>query len=618
MPAHDGLVLRPWAGLEGLESFMEEKSDLSERAERRARELAALVEVGRDITATLDLDRVLERIAQHAYRILEPDICDLYLLEPDGHTMKAIVSLGLYAAETMADPLYVGEGIVGYVAQSGVAEMVDDMLVDLRSIQIPGTPDEEPQAMICAPLLSKGQMIGVMALSRMGERHFVQADLDFLVSLTQQAAIAIENARLYEAARQAEAEARRRADLLSAMHELALDISSELALDRLLEAVVRRTMALLGRNCADLYLYDPAAGHLRCVVSISDWPAVTGVTLRPGQGLNGQVFATGRPIVVDDYWSWTGAEPAFHSEPVGPVASVPLIWKGEVLGVLEASGRQGERPFSDAEVNVMSLLATQAAIAIQNARLYDAAQQRAHELSVALAQQREIDHWKAEFIQNVSHELRTPLTLIQGYAEMLNDGELGALSEEQRKPITIITNQAQSLQTLVADMLAILRAEAQAMHPEPTSLVDLITAAIADFHGLVRQSGLTLEMDTQPEAPLVNADVRQLRKVIDNLLSNAVKFTPAGGQLMVRVYPSENGVCVQVADTGIGIPPNQLDRVFERFFQVDSSIRRQYEGAGLGLALVREIVTGLGGWIKAESEGIPGRGSTFTFWLPAA
>ena len=597
---------------------MENKSGLDDQAERRARELAALVEVGRDITATLDLNRVLEAIVQHAYRILEPDDCDLYLLEPDRRTMKAIVSLSPYAAETMAEPIYVGEGIVGYVAQSGVAEMVNDMLIDPRAIQIPGTPDEEPQAMICAPLLSRGQVIGVMALSRLGERHFVQSDLDFLVSLTQQAAIAIENARLYEATREAEAMARRRADLLSALHQLALDISSELALDRLLEAVVHRTLDLLDRDGSDLWLYDPASDCLRCLVSIAGWPAVTGVTLRPGQGLTGQVFATGQPIAVNDYWSWAGAEPAFFTEPVGPVASVPLVWKEQVLGVLEASGRQGSPPFSDAEVNAMSLLATQAAIAIQNARLYDAAQQRARELSIALAQQREIDHWKAEFIQNISHELRTPLTFIQGYAEMLNDGELGDLSAEQRKPITIITNQAQALQALVADMLAILRAEAQAMQPEPTCLADLIQATVDDFLGLVGQSGLSLETEVQPDTPLVNADPRQMRKVVDNLLANAVKFTPSGGRLAIRAYPHQGGACVRVSDTGIGIPPDQLERVFERFYQVDSSIRRQYEGAGLGLALVHEIVEGHGGWIKAESEGIPGRGSAFTFWLPAA
>jgi signal transduction histidine kinase/putative methionine-R-sulfoxide reductase with GAF domain len=596
---------------------MGDKSGLDGQAGRRARELAALVEIGRDITATLDLDRVLDQIAHHAWRILEPDDCDLYLIEPDGRTMKAIVSLGPYAAETMADPVQVGVGIVGYIAQSGVAEMIDDVLADPRAIQIPGTPEEQ-QAMICAPLLAKSQVIGIMALSRVGERHFLQADLDFLVSLTQQAAIAIENARLYEAARRAEGEARRRAELLSALHQLALDISSELALDRLLEAVVNHTRDLLDRDSSDLWLYDPACDSLRCVVSISGWPAVTGVTLRPGQGLTGQVFASGQPIVLNDYWSWAGAESAFSIEPVGPVASVPLVWKGQVLGVLEATSRQGSPPFSDAEVSAMSLLAAQAAIAIQNARLYDAAQQRARELSIALAQQREIDHWKAEFIQNISHELRTPLTLIQGYAEMLNDGELGDLSAEQRKPITIITSQAQALQALVADMLAILRAEAQAMHLEPTSLTELIQATVDDFQGLVSQSGLTLQTDLCPDTPLVSADPRQLRKVVDNLLSNAVKFTPAGGQLTMRDYPYQDGACVQVSDTGIGIPPDQLDRIFERFYQVDGSIRRQYEGAGLGLALVHEIVEGHGGWIKAESEGIPGRGSTFTFWLPAA
>jgi signal transduction histidine kinase len=590
---------------------------LYEQTERRASELAALVEVGRDIPATLDLTRVLERIAHHAWRILGTDDCDLYLIEPDGQTMRAIVSIGPYASETMDSVGYVGKGVVGSIALSGRPEMLNDVLADPRAVQIPGTPEEQ-QAMICVPLVSKEQVIGVMALSRMGERWFVQADLDFLVNLAQQAVIAIENARLYQATWQAEAEARRRADLLAALQELAHDISSELALDRLLEAVVRRTLDLLGRDCSDLWLYDPIDNCLRCVVSIADWPTTNGVTLQPGQGVTGQVFATGQPAVVQDYWSWAGAEPAFSSEPVGPVASVPLVWKGQVIGVLESSGRTGAQPFSDAEVRAMSMLATQAAIAIENARLYDAARQRAQELTTALAQQREIDRWKAEFIQNVSHELRTPLTLIQGYAEMMNDGELGPLTEAQREPIAIVTRQVRALQALVSDMMTILQAEAQVMNLATIPLVDLIQAAAGDFQVLVNQSGLVLEVETQPDVPLVNADPRHLRKVIDNLLANAIKFTPTGGRLQVSVYPQQQGACVQVSDTGIGIPPDDLDKVFQRFYQVDGSIRRRYEGTGLGLALVREIVEGHHGWIKAESTGIPGQGCTFTFWLPAA
>jgi len=333
--------------------------------------------------------------------------------------------------------------------------------------------------------------------------------------------------------------------------------------------------------------------------------------------LTGQVFATGRPIVVDDYWAGTGAEPAF-SPSAGTGGQRALVWKGRFSVCSKLLAGRTAAPFPTSEVNAMSLLATQAAIAIQNARLYDAAQQRARELSIALAQQREIDRWKAEFIQNVSHELRTPRS----------PSSRGTRDAERRVSSAIYQRNSASRSRSSPTRRRRCRrwwpiccyppGRGQAMQPEPTSLADLMQAAVDDFQGLISQSGLTLETDVQPDTPLVSADPRQLRKVVDNLLSNAVKFTPAGGRLATRVYPYQGGACLRVSDNRHRHPARQLDRVFERFYQVDGSIRRQYEGAGLGLALAREIVEGHGGWIQAESEGVRGRGSTFTVWLPAA
>lgn len=590
---------------------------LYQEAQRRGTELAALVEVGRDVTATLDLQGVLERIANHAWRILETDDCDIYLLEADGCTLRPIISVGMYAQEILAWSARLGEGIVGAVAQSGAPEMINYVHLDPRGIQIPGTPDEH-QAMICAPLVSRGRVIGLITLSRMGDRYFVQADLDFLVNLAQQAAIAIENARLYEATRQAEIEARRRADLLAALRQISLDISGELALDRLLETILQQMLALLSREAGRLWLYDDTSDRLRCVVSMATWPENTAVTLQPGQGLNGRVFATGEPIVVDDYWSWEGAEPAFAGEPVGPAVCVPLVWKGDVRGTLQVSGRTGSPAFSPPDVMAVSLLAAQAAIAIENARLYDAARQRARDLAAALNQQQDIDRRQAEFIQNVSHELRTPLTLIHGYTQMLSDGDLGELREEQRGPMAIIGRQVGTLQALVEDIMLIFQVEVQPLKMLSLSLPDLVQAALADFQGLATQSGLVFQAEIEQDVPPVSGDPRHLRKVIDNLLSNACKFTPAGGRVTVRTYRDGGGVCGQVADSGIGIPSGDLDRIFQRFYQVDGSMRRPYGGTGLGLALVHDIVTKHGGWVRAESEGIAGQGSTFTFWLPAA
>jgi signal transduction histidine kinase len=241
-------------------------------------------------------------------------------------------------------------------------------------------------------------------------------------------------------------------------------------------------------------------------------------------------------------------------------------------------------------------------------------QRRAIELARALEQQRELERLQREFIQNVSHELRTPLGIVRGYAELLEKGELGQLQPEQQEPINIIARRTRMLNKLVEDIMATLEIQRQALRRESVDLAHLARQAVNDLQVAAGWAKLTLTLETAPNLPAVSGDLIALRRVLDNLIGNALKFTPAGGCVTVRLRRDGDNIEMQVSDTGVGIPQDQLGRIFDRFYQVDGSAKRRFGGVGLGLALVKEIVESHHGQITVTSQ--VGVGTTFTVRLP--
>jgi signal transduction histidine kinase len=336
-----------------------------------------------------------------------------------------------------------------------------------------------------------------------------------------------------------------------------------------------------------------------------------------GEGFVGWVAQSGKRLIVPDTQTderhFTGVDRQTGMM-LRSILSVPLRVKQDVLGVLQVVDEKIDR-FNATDLTLVESLAATAAIAIENARLFATERQRATSLVRTLEQQRELDRLKSEFIQNVSHELRTPLSIARGYAELLDSGSLGELQPEQQEPVVIIARRMRMLSKLVDDINAILEVEAQELQREPVDLADLAHTALADFQIAAQQHELTLTVDVAPGLPHVLGDPVHLRRVLDNLIGNALKFTLAGGHITVRLGQGENNVTLEVADTGIGIPTDQLERIFERFYQVDGSVTRRYGGAGLGLALVKEIVGVHGGTVNVQST--TGEGSTFRVTLPA-
>ena len=385
----------------------------------------------------------------------------------------------------------------------------------------------------------------------------------------------------------------------------------------LLEVVVRQTQA----DRAALMLLEK--DELR-VAAVLGWSKEAELGLRRsriGPQTSEQILNSAIPWVVTPDSGMT-LEPPFQTwvQPgLSALVLVPLRTAKNPVGILSIGYMAESRPkavFSSSELNLLSILGGQLAIALDNARMYATEQRRAAALVRALEQQQELDRLKSEFIQNVSHELRTPLSMILAYAELLVSGELGELEEPQKGALEVILERSLVLRDLVEQITALLGAGARAPVRELVDLTELVEAASTDFKALAERSGLTLSTEIEFPVPPIYGEVGQLRKVIDNLVANALKFTPTGGQVTIRLGYADGQAVLQVADTGIGIAPEHHERIFERFYQVDGTTRRRYGGSGLGLAVVKEITEAHGGAVMVQSQ--LGQGSTFTVTLPTA
>jgi len=406
---------------------------------------------------------------------------------------------------------------------------------------------------------------------------------------------------------------------LALLNQASQVLGATLDLDQVLVVVMNEVRRLLGAVASSVWLTDSETGELVCwQAAESQGEIVRGQRLSPGEGIAGWVARSGESLIVSDIRTderhFKGLDQTTGLN-IRSIVGVPLRVRENVIGVLQVVDAEVDR-FRPADLELLESLAVTAATAIENARLYAEEQQRATALARALEQQQELDRLKDEFLQNISHELRTPLALIVGYAELMNNGELGELQPSQRRAVAVIGRRVQVLSKMVNDLIAILSAEARELSAELVDMADLVRTMLVDFHVATREAELSLMAEIEPGLPPVTGDREQLRRVLDNLLGNALKFTPPGGSLTVRLWcdGARKAVVLEVIDTGIGIPPDELDHIFERFYQVDGSTKRQYGGVGLGLALVKEIVDAHGGRISVWSA--VGQGSTFRVTLP--
>jgi len=230
-----------------------------------------------------------------------------------------------------------------------------------------------------------------------------------------------------------------------------------------------------------------------------------------------------------------------------------------------------------------------------------------------------MDKMKTEFVSNITHELLTPLTSIGGFVKMIIEGKVGRIEEQQKDFLLIVFKQTRHLKDLIESMLDFSRMETGRLdlHPEPLLLDEIIKEVIADMQPQITEKEISVSVCAEQNLPKVYADRIRIGRAFSNIFGNAIKFMPRGRNITVDVKGQRGFLVVSVTDEGIGLAKENIERIFERFFQVDSAMTKMVGGAGMGLAIAKEIVQKHGGTIWAESEGV-GKGSKFTFTIPVA
>jgi signal transduction histidine kinase len=400
-----------------------------------------------------------------------------------------------------------------------------------------------------------------------------------------------------------------RLNQLEKILEISRELTTTVALGPLLSKIVATAAELTDSENASILLRDIRTGELRFRTATEDsFGQLANIPVPIEGSIAGAVLTSGQPLVVHDaqsdprHFGGVGQQIGTRTE---TLLAVPLLFKDHCIGVLEALNKRNGQQFTQEDVDTLMTLGSQAAAAIENARLVGALRKAYERLG-------ELDKLKSDFISIASHELRTPLSLILLYAAVLQD-ELG---EAARSQLDAVMRAATRLKHIIETMLNLRYLETGQMDLATTrfDLRAAVLDACADYEALAGTGGLTLTADLPDEEVPIYADKEKIRVVLDNLISNAVKFTPAGGRVHVSVCSRGTQAEIAVADTGVGIPVEDLGRIFNRFYQVEDHMLRRQGGMGLGLAIVKGLVDLHGGRVWAES--VAGRGSRFVVLLP--
>jgi PAS domain S-box-containing protein len=601
-----------WRPLTGEVRVVVNAHDITERqrAERAEREQRVMAEALRDtaaaLTRTLDFNNVLDRVLENVGRVVPNDNANIMLLE--GETCRVARRRG-YEEHTLDAWLRGQPFSIGSLANFRRA---------LKSARVEVTPDTRLspgwdehtetawiRSAITAPICAHGQVIGFLNLDSVKPGFFNSAHAEHLQAFADQAAIAIENAQLYQTLEQQTAELgklyRASADLVAAGSDVA-------GLARQIASAITREYSFA--HCS-LFLLDEAGTAIHCVGQAGDIqiPDIPPMPL-DGPGLPSAALRSGEMIYAPD----VRAEPRYcvGDDRIRSEFVIPLRPHGRTIGVfnLESPDMDG---FDAVARRALPALAERAALALENAQLLE-------RLNRALQAAEEANRVKSEFLAVTSHELRTPLTSILGALGIVLE-DLCDTPEEERYFLESAKLSAHHLLFIVNAILDAVQLEAGRMEltPQPLDVTENLRAVCENAQALAQRKGIRLELDLPGDTlPLVQVDPLRTQQILNNLLDNAVKFTEHGQILVsVRLNTESAQVKISVQDTGIGIPAPVQEKLFQPFVQADGSTTRRYGGNGLGLSISRRLAELMGGTLTLHSAG-QDQGATFVLALPIA
>jgi len=699
-----------------------------------ARRQAALLRLSTGIAAAADEDEVCRRVV-HGLRddSLDYHFVGIFLVEPEtgGRRMRASVGWSDIPPDML---IPAGEGLSYRAIATGKLHYTPDVAKEPEYIPGLSTGSE-----VDVPLVIDGTPIGVLVVESETPDAFSEGDLEILGAAANQASIAIARARLVHEQRRLLDGERRRGEEQRALLETVTDLSGQLELSSLLQAVLERATSLLGVSAGELAVFDDTTKELVVAANFHVEPSTVGVRLKLGEGAMGRSAETGEPVIIADYAKWAGRSAKYSEVEAHAVLAQPLRMRGRLVGAFSVWTTDPDRSFGADDLRLVNLFAPHAAVAIENARLFTEAQRERqyfqelvrnspvaivtldpdhhvvscnpafellygyvereligrnldelittpeshseavqytkqagggtvhgvgrrrrkdgtmvdvevlavpvvvngervgvmglyHDITELLQTRRAAESAnaaKSQFLASMSHELRTPLNAILGYSEMLQEDAADAGQDDFVPDLQKIHSAGRHLLTLINDVLDLSKIEAGKMElaPETFEIAPLVEAVATTVEPLIQKNGNRLVVEVETGIGAMHADSTRVRQILLNLLSNASKFTEHGVITLSvergrsgRVAEGQGGrgddvVMFAVRDTGIGMTPAQLGKLFQAFSQAEATTAAKYGGTGLGLAISKKFAQMMGGDIDVTSEA--GKGTTFTVRLPA-
>ncbi|MCU0479667.1 MAG: GAF domain-containing protein [Anaerolineae bacterium] len=585
----------------------------------RARQLAALNDISRQLVAIeSDVEQLLQLITTSAVDILNAEAGSLLLVVEDGSgDLEFKVVIGGTGQELIGKRLEAGFGLVGRVAKTGKPVIANDAARDTGWQGEVTEGNFRTQSILAVPLVAKDTIIGVLeVINKKDGTIYLQEDVELLTTFASQAAVAFENARLYQ---QTDLQLTQRLQELETLERIDRELNKTLDLYSVAEITVRYAVENSNATAGILGVVNEKQTHLRIVAKLGygedSVPEGADGNLWPlDRGIVKRVMRTRRPDLVPNIEIDRDYVPSLR----GGMSqiTVPLMSENDINAILVLETDQEPR-LNLLDQYWVQRLAEHASIAITNAQLYQ-------ELTRA-------NDNKSEFVGFAAHELKNPLTSVKGYASTLSGSMVDMLTADQiRNFATIIHSNAERMQGIIDDLrdIAAIDAGKFKIHPEPMSIRSAVLDALMTIQDQITAKGQTIHNDIDEALPLILGDTKRVIQVLTNFISNAYKYSPPGATITLHAkvdkrYISRKGqfmgeaMIISITDTGIGMSDDDLKQIFRvDYFRSENELARQEKGTGLGMMITKRIIEGHGGEVWVESE--LGKGSTFLFTIPLA